>query len=206
MVLPVASAAMVLLVGRATTDTLTTKTMDAEPPGNPITLPFYVQIPAAGCNNVTATSNWDLPTTNAPTPTCLTGANTQQATADFDDTAARTMQTWFMLPPGWTGNVDVEIDWLVTAGGGSNTAKFTVATACSASGATFDPAFNTANTITSGTVGANNAMNITTQTAITMTGCSAGNVLHVKVGRDNTDTSTATVKVLNVAFTVRRAM
>jgi len=31
-----------------------------------------------------------------------------------------------------------------------------------------------------------------------MTGCSAGNVLHIKFGRDNTDTSTATVKVLNV--------
>ncbi len=125
---------------------------------------------------------------------------------DFDDTAARTMQTAFNLPPGWTGNVDVEIDWLVSAGGGSNTVKFTVATACSASGATFDTAFNTANTITSGTVGANSAMNVTTQTAITMTGCAAGNLLHVKVGRDNTDTSTATVRVVNVAFTIRRSM
>jgi hypothetical protein len=125
---------------------------------------------------------------------------------DFDDTAARTMQTSFVLPPGWTGNVDVDIDWLVTAGGGSNTVKFTVATACSAAGATFDPAFNAANTITSGTVGANNAVNVTSQTAITMTGCAAGNVLHIKFGRDNTDTSTATVRVVNVAFTIRRSM
>ncbi len=194
------------LVGRATTDTLTNKTLDAEATGNTITLPFYVQVPAAGCNNATASPNWDLPTTNAPTPNCLTGTNAQQGVMDFDDTAARTMQTAFNLPPGWTGNVDVEIDWLVSAGGGSNTVKFTVATACSASGATFDTAFNTANTITSGTVGANSAMNVTTQTAITMTGCAAGNLLHVKVGRDNTDTSTATVRVVNVAFTIRRSM
>jgi hypothetical protein len=116
------------------------------------------------------------------------------------------MQTWFVLPPGWTGNVDVDIDWLVTAGGGANTVKFTVATACSASGGTFDPTFSAANTITSGTVGANNAVNVTSQTAITMTGCAAGNVLHIKFGRDNTDTSSATARVLNVAFTIRRAM
>jgi|GEM_PF-1162883 len=199
-------AATDTLVGRATADTLTNKTIDAEAAGNTITLPFYVQLPAAGCNNATANPNWDLPTTNAPTPNCLTGTNTQQGTMDFDDTAARTMQTSFALPPGWTGNVDVDISWLVTAGGGSNTVKFTVATACSAAGATFDPAFNAANTITSGTVGANNAMNVTSQTAITMTGCAAGNVLHVKFGRDNTDTSTATVRVFNVAFTIRRSM
>lgn len=194
------------LVGRATTDTLTNKTFDAEATGNTITFPFYVQVPAAGCNNATASPNWDLPTTNAPTPNCLTGTNTQQGSMDFDDTAARTMQTAFNLPPGWTGNVDLEIDWLVTAGGGSNTVKFTVATACSAAGSTFDPAFNTANTITSGTVAANNALNVTTQTAITMTGCAAGNWLHIKLGRDNTDTSTATVRVVNVAFTIRRSM
>ena len=199
-------AATDTLVGRATADTLTNKTIDAEAAGNTITLPFYVQLPAAGCNNATANPNWDLPTTNAPTPNCLTGTNTQQGTMDFDDTAARTMQTSFALPPGWTGNVDVDISWLVTAGGGSNTVKFTVATACSAAGATFDPAFNAANTITSGTVGANNAMNVTSQTAITMTGCAAGNVLHVKFGRDNTDTSTATVRVFNVALTIRRSM
>lgn len=199
-------AATDTLVGRATADTLTNKTIDAEASGNTITLPSYVQVPAAGCNNATASANWDLPTTNAPTPNCLTGTNTQQGTMDFDDTAARTMQTSFLLPPGWTGNVDIDIDWLVTAGGGANTAKFTVATACSAAGATFDPAFNAANTITSGTVGANNAMNVTSQTAITMTGCAAGNVLHIKLGRDNTDTSTATVRVLNVAFTIRRSM
>jgi hypothetical protein len=199
-------AATDTLVGRATADTLTNKTIDAEATGNTITFPFYVQVPGAGCNNATASPNWDLPTTNAPTPNCLTGANTQQGTMDFDDTAARTMQTSFILPPGWTGNVDVDVDWLVTAGGGSNTVKFTVATACSAAGATFDPAFNTANTITSGTVGANNAMNVTSQSAITMTGCAAGNVLHIKFGRDNTDTSTATVRVVDVGFTIRRSM
>jgi hypothetical protein len=199
-------AATDTLVGRATADTLTNKTFDAEAAGNTITLPFYVQVPAAGCNNATASPNWDLPPTNAPVANCLTGTNSQQGTADFDDTAARTMQTWLALPSGWTGSVDVDITWLVTAGGGANTVKFTVATACSASGATFDPAFNAANTITSGTVAANNALNITSQTAITTTGCAAGNILHIKFGRDNTDTSTATVRVLNVAFTIRRAM
>ena len=194
------------LVGRATTDTLTNKTIDAEATGNTITLPFYVQIPAAGCNNATASSNWDLPTTNAPTANCLTGTNTQQGTLDFDDVSAKTAQTSFILAPGWTGSAGVDIYWLVTAGGGANTVNFTVASACSASAATFDTAFNTANTVTSATVGANNNINVTSISSITMTGCAAGNVLHLKVGRDVADTSTATVRLLNVGVTIRRAM
>ena len=36
--------------------------------------------------------------------------------------------------------------------------------------------------------------------------CAAGNVLHIKLGRDITDTSTATVRVFNVSFTIRRSM
>lgn len=191
-------------VYRASTDTLTGKSYNSEGTGNSLQLRFYTQFSTAYCIGASAFSFWDLPSSNSPVANCLTGTNANMGTLDFDHVAARTAQTDFLLPPGWTGNVDVDIAWLVTSGGGSNTVKFTVATACSAPGATYDTAFNTANTLTTGTVAANNIMTTTSQTAITMTGCAAGNTLHLKLGRDVTDSFTGTVRVVTVGLTLRR--
>jgi hypothetical protein len=161
-----------------------------------------VEFFAAGCNNATAFSGFDLPAVNAPVPNCLTGSNTQQATLDFDDAASESAQFTYILPAGWTGNIDADLYWLVTAGGGSNAAKWTVATSCAAVGASYDAAFNSAQTITT-TIGANNSLTKSAQAAMTTTGCAAGSELHVKIGRDISDTSTATMRLKTVVLTLR---
>jgi hypothetical protein len=193
------------VVTPSSTNTLTNKTLDAEGTGNVITVPFKIYQQVAACNNATAGVNLDLPTANAPTANCLTGTNTQQGTLDFGDSANTTAQWEYRLPSDWSGNLDITIDWLVTASGGSNAVKWTVATACSAPAATYDTAFNTAQTITTN-VGANNSITESTQTALTTTGCSAGNILHLKIGRDTTDTFTGTARLYGFELTLRRAM
>src|SRR5262249_2193195 len=93
-------------VTASSSPTFTNKTIDAEGTGNTITIPIVMYIPAAGCNNATASANFDLPTSNAPTASCLTGTNQQQGTLDFGDSANSTAQTEFILPDDWTGNID----------------------------------------------------------------------------------------------------
>jgi hypothetical protein len=187
------------------TETLSNKTLDAEATGNSITLPFYAQFAAAGCNNASASPLLDLPTANAPAASCLTGTNTQQGTLDFDDASAKSAQVSFLLPPDWTGAVDADLYWLVTSGGSANAVRWTLSTACSASGATYDTAFNAAQTITTN-VGANNAVAVSSQAGITTTGCAPDNWLHIKIARDVTDTSTATARLVSVRFRFRRTM
>ena len=198
-------AATDTLVGKATTDVFTNKSIDAEGTGNVITVPFKIYQQAAACNNATAGVNLDLPTSNAPTANCLTGSNSQQGTLDYGDSANSSAQWEYRLPSDWNGNLDITLEWLVTASGGSNAVKWTVATGCSAAAATYDTAFNTAQTITTN-VGSNNNVTESTQTSLTLTGCSAGNILHLKIGRDTTDTFTGTARLYGFELTMRRAI
>lgn len=194
------------LIAADGTKTLTNTTLDGDAgTGNHLTISNFATFIAAGCNNATAAPGFDLPTSNAPTANCLTGSNAQQGTLDFSDSANQSAQFAFPLPGDWTGNIDADLYWLVTTGGGSNAVKWTIATACSASAATYDTAFNTAQTITTN-VGSNNNVTVSTQTAITTTGCSANNWMHLKIGRDTTDTSTATIRLLGVRLKIRRLL
>jgi hypothetical protein len=161
-----------------------------------------VQVDLATCTNVTAYASVDLPTTNAPTPNCLTGSNTQQATLDFADSANQTAQFSLLLPTGWVLGIDFDLYWLVTTGGGSNAVKTTVATGCGATTESYDVAFNTAQTITTN-VAANNILAKSSQASITTTGCAPGEEMHVQVGRDVTDTSTAVARYKKVVLTMR---
>ncbi len=172
-------------------------------PGIALTLPVYSYFAAAGCAITTAASSFDLPASNAPTANCLTGSNTQQGTLDFDDASSRSAQVSFMLPDDWTGAIDADLYWLVTSGGGSNSVTWTVYTACTATAASYDTAFNPVQNVPSG-VGANNALTKVTQAAITTTGCSAGNWMHIKIGRDVTDTFTGTARLVGLRLKLRR--
>lgn len=166
------------------------------------TITKTLQVPTASCNNASAAPGLDLPTSNAPTPNCLTGTNTQQATLDFGDSANQTAQFAFILPAGWAAPLDADLFWLVTTGGGSAAAQWTIATACEGVGGSFDPAFNTAQTITTN-VSANNLLTKSTQTGVTTTGCGAGSEMHVRIGRNVADTSTATLRLKNIVLTMR---
>jgi hypothetical protein len=161
-----------------------------------------IQVDAALCNNATAYPGLDLPTANAPTPTCLTGGNTQQGVLDYADGADSSAQFSLMLPTGWVLGIDADVYWLVTASGGSNAVKWTLATGCGATGETYNSTFNAAQTVTTNVL-ANDLLTKSSQASITTTGCAAGEEMHVKIGRDTTDTFTGTARLKKVVLTAR---
>jgi hypothetical protein len=185
-------------------------TIDAEASGNTITVPSKVWLPAAGCNNATASSFWDLPTATPAAAACVTGTNTQKGVLDYADTAGGfSAQTTELLPADFTGNIDARIIWFTPATSGN--AKWSLSTICTSvsAAATDDPAFNTASTVTTAAPGSANQIQTSSISAVTITGCSAGQLLHVKLfrdGNDAADTITNTARFYGLELTIRRAM
>lgn len=194
-------------VGRATTDTLTNKTIDAEGTGVTLTIPVKWYLEAAGCQNATAGLMWDTPTSNPAVAACVTGTNTQKGVAEFADGANLSMQRTMLLPGDFTGAIDAKFKWSTTATTGS--VVWQLATVCVADGETDDPAFNTASTVTDAAKGTTLQTNDATITGVTATGCAAGELLHLKVSRDSahaSDDLAATARLIGLEITIRRAM
>jgi len=194
----------------SSTQTLTNKTLDAEATGNVITTPSKIWLAAAGCNNATASPFWDLPTTTPAVAACVTGTNIQKGVLDYADTAGGfSAQNTFILPADFTGAIDARIIWFTTAITGN--AKWSLSTICAAVNATVtdDPAFNAASTVTTTAPGTTNWLQTSSITGVTITGCAAGQMLHVKLfrdGNDAADTITATARFYGLEITMRRAM
>lgn len=194
----------------SSTDTFTGKTIDAEATGNIITIPVKVWLPGAGCNNATAGSFWDLPASTPAVAACVTGTNTQKGVLQYADTTGGfSAQTTLILPADFSGAIDARIIWRTSAITGN--AKFSLSTICTdvAATATDDPAFNTASTVTTAAPGTTLRIQSSAITGVTATGCSAGNLLHLKLfrdGNDAADTITASLDVVGVELTIRRAM
>lgn len=189
--------------------TLTNKTLNAESTGNAVTLPFTTYVPAARCDNATATSpEWSFPTSNPGVPACQTGSNTQFGTMDFADGGSALSAQWHMrLPADWTGALDASLRWFTSATSGD--VVWQVATICVADAETADPALNAASTVTDTAKGTTLQLNDAAITGVTTTGCAAGEELFVKVLRDPghaSDTLAATARLVGVELTYRRAM
>lgn len=192
------------------TKTFTNKTLDVEGTGNVITAPFKVWLPTAGCNNATAGAFWDLPTATPAVAACVTGTNIQKGVLQYADTTGGfSAQTTLILPADFSGAIDARIIWRTSATTGN--AKFSLSTICTdvAATATDDPAFNTASTVTTAAPGTTLRIQSSSITGVTATGCVAGNLLHLKLfrdGNDGSDTISASLDVLGVELTFRRAM
>lgn len=192
------------------TQTLTNKTVDAEGTGNTVTLPFKVWLAAAGCNNATASTFWDLPASTPAVATCVTGSNTQKGVLAYADTSGGfSAQNELLLPADFSGNIDARIIWSTSATSGN--AKWSLSTICTdvAATATDDPAFNTASTVTTAAPGTANRLQTSSISGLTITGCLGGNFLHLKAfrdGNDGSDTIGATANLVGVELTIRRAM
>lgn len=186
---------------------------NAESTGNVLTVPFKLWIPAARCDNATATSpEWSFPTSNPGVPACVTGSNTQFGVMDFADGANTLSAQWHIkLPSDWvtaTGfAVDAKFVWFTSAT--TNSVVWQIATICVADAETSDPAFNTASTVTDAAKGTTLQQNDATITTVTVTGCAAGELMYVRVFRDPTngsDTLAATARLVGLELTYRRAM
>lgn len=200
------------LVGKATTDILTNKTLSVEGTGNVITTLAPIWLTAAGCSNATAGTMWDLPVTTPAVAVCVTGTNIQKGALEFADSGPFIAQNTFALPSDWTstGGIDATIYWTTTATSGD--IKWNISTAFTAVGGTAadDTAFNSAQVITTTTAGTTNFVNTSTQTALTLTGSTTATAMmfHVKVMRDGTaggDTIAATARLIGVEIRYRRA-
>ncbi len=167
-------------------------------------LPAFVRnivIPAAGCNATTGANSWDLPTSSAPAANCY-GTSYRFGALDYDDAGNESATFHFMLPTGTTGAIDFVAWGFVNAT--TQSFKLTVATVCIATSSdAFNPTFNSAQTITQASPGTANQLFTFSQTSITLTGCAAGRQLVVKVGRDTTDTSTATLSLTEADLAIR---
>lgn len=197
----------ILAANDARSKTFTNTTLDAEGTGNVLTLPRRIFFPAAGCNNATAGSVWDLPTSNPAVAACKTGTNTQMGTLDFADGSNLSAQITYMLPSTWTGTVDANIKWLTSATTGS--VVWQIQTICVADAETDDPSFNTASTVTDTAKGTTLQTNDAAITGVTVTGCAAGELMHIKILRDSghaSDNLAATARLLGVELVVREAM
>jgi len=191
----------------AQTQTLTGKSVDCEGTGNVCTQPRRLWFPAAGCNNATAGSVWDLPTSNPAVAACVTGTNTQKGVLDFADSSSLSAQMTHKLPSTWTGTVDANIKWFTAATSGD--VVWQLATICVADAETDDPAFNTASTVTDTAKGTTNQTNDAAITTVTVTGCAAGELMHLKILRDAahaSDTLAATARLIGVELVIREAM
>ena len=201
-------AATGTVVTTDSTATLTNKTFDAEGTGNSLTIPVKVWFPAAGINNTSVGSMWDLPTANAAVPTANTGTNVQKATLDFNSTAVA-QQTLF-LPADFTGNIDVNIIWFTSATTGN--CKWLISTSFSATNQTEtdDFAWNTASTVTTAAAGTASRISTSSISNVTSSGTTssgASKLMHIKIARDGSEASPiTTARLVGLELTFRRAI
>lgn len=178
-----------------------------------IPLSFHAIFLAGNCQNVTAASGGNLPTTLGAAGGCqsTTAASGDPAygVAVFVTGGANT--EWhgnFPLPSDWSGAIDISIAW-VAATATTNDAVYQVKFGCTAAGeAPTSISFNNT-ALTASTNAGNLLLNFATKTSITTTGCAAGEQAFFIVDRDTDtsgDTLDADVQVLTIDFTYRRSV
>ena len=206
------------LVGQATTDTLTNKTLDVEGTGNAITIKDVVWIPAGVCLITTTSSSWTRLNNGAggagggPLAQCNARTNTREATLRFDAATDEVMFNTLILPSGFTGAIDVEYWWRSTTAT-SGTVSWCSQLACVADDESNDPAFpaqSSSNCVSDTAVSpAGDALRIE-DTGITATGCAENELMHIRLSRDadNTaalgDTMGSDAEFIGAMYTLRR--
>jgi hypothetical protein len=174
--------------------------------GGGVAMPVRIWLPAAGCSGSTASTGWDLPSSDAMTAVCLTGANTNKGVGQFPDGATpASAQNTVSIPAEWTGDVSARFRWLTTATAGA--VVWQIATACAAPGESDDPAWNAASTVMGTAPASASALTDTVITAVGVTGCAPGELMHLRILRDPSaasDTLAATALLVGVEVSFSR--
>jgi len=166
----------------------------------------YVNLPAASCDLGAPGTGWRRPTTNYPTPACVTGTNVIGAYLEFDAATDESAQTETVFPASVTG-IDVVFKWRAAATSGN--VVWAIQTACVADAETMDPSFNTANTVTDAAKGTTLQDNDASISSITTTGCAADERLFLKIYRDadnGSDTMSGDALLVSVVLKVTRSL
>lgn len=171
---------------RVTNDTgaITNATLDCADASNTCTVNDERHFPVATCQNATASANFDIPTSNAPTATCDTGTNTQKAYLAFNDTTDQSFQDHIILPVGFV-SFDVSLRWKAAATTGA--AGWCVQLIRVPDGATSDPAFPAqaaGNCVSDTAKGTTLQENVATIAGVTCTSCAVGDHVYIRVSRD----------------------
>lgn len=157
---------------------------------------------AAGvCQNTTATSAFSFGTSNQPLAVCVSGANTVYGVTQFTATS-QAAYARVMLESYQTGNVDFFLRTRATAITGNQV--WALQTACVANAETGDPSFNSAQNLTIATAGTTLQWTSGTQSSLTLTGCSPGEELIVKITLDATTSTTGAIDIITYGWTLRR--
>jgi hypothetical protein len=208
----------------ARSETLTNKTLDAEGTGNSITIPRYVELTPAVCQNATATLGSNVPTANPPTATCansdagdatdttgVAGYGTASFANNGTAATANVMQFRLQLPTTWTGSLDLRGYWRSATT--TNDVVWQVQTMCVDDGETAVQStandFNAANSSGGDAAkGTANQWNEFSISGLTTTGCTAGDVLFLRLFRDATnagDTHAAAAELVSLQLKLRTA-
>lgn len=178
---------------------ITAMTVNAETSGVNITLPFRWDLDMCGVSptdGTTVSHVWNEdPLGSTPTATARVGTNRGTCVLAFPDSDGQYgVQITKQLPDGFTGSFDADIWWDTT---GTGNARFQIATKCYADDEADDASFNTASVVTAA-AGTSGRPNKQTVTAITTTGCAAGELMRIRFFRDRTEASDTLNAALNV--------
>lgn len=158
-------------------------------------------IRVAGCNGSTAAPSFDLPLSGGMAYNCKTDATNGTVQGIMAAAQSTVAYATLVVPDDWASFKSAKILFTTADATSGHTIIFTISTACVApnAGNTDTPAYNSANAFATTTIGGGataNALYSTTAGTVTNTGCAAGDILHVKLARTNTDTSTDTAIAL----------
>jgi hypothetical protein len=186
----------------ASTTNFTNKTLDCNGTGNSCKIQVRMPIAVAGCNNATAGPVWDLPTTGAAVPTCVTGTNTQKGVLAFADATSLSFQFHVSISSTWDGG-DMTLSGKWYSSATTNSVVWQTRVSCVADAETDDPSWDTdILAITDAAKGTTNQLNDFSGTLAASTHlstCAAGELMHVQFFRDAghaSDTMTATANLM----------
>lgn len=165
----------------------------------------YLAFPAANCQMGAAGTGFALPATLYPTPGCATGANTMVGYLEWPDADGDYWAQLTVPLSGTISSINVSGKWRTSAITGDVVIQ--LQTACYANGETVDPAWNTAQTITETAAATTLLANDFSLTGLTLTGCSTGETMLLRVLRNRThvsDTLAATFQLLSLGLTINR--
>ncbi len=193
---------------RVTNDTgaITNANLDTEGTGNSFTYKKYLWRPFVACQTGTASTIWDLPSSNAPTPACK-GTTTAKGVLEFADGATDLSTTIIeYLNEDWSGAIDATILWESTSTS-TNNVLWGIAIACAGPGDNSDPSFTDDDFTADANNGTASTYNATSANTVTTTGsCTAGDLMHIRVTRRLSqagDTLAATAQALGLSLKLR---